>query len=262
VRITHCAFQGYFDIAIDSHSYRSKLLATIDHCLFFDSQPGEPKAPLTKKENFFPFANRGAINISSYIDERTKQRKQGNSFVTVAFNVFVDVWRRCPRVGFPGNFGHVYNNLVYRWGVGNKDIPAINGADTWNGMEVGNEGAALIQANRFIPWADKLGRAIQTDDPTHVIGTAPFPNEFDNSAEALSGGTVATATEVTKLYTDLKLTEPTVQATGVVDWSDIGKQAGPRLSQPDTQSPEEISRQAVLGVLSTAEPVDDKRQSG
>ncbi|HET7434340.1 MAG TPA: hypothetical protein VFN10_06455, partial [Thermoanaerobaculia bacterium] len=45
LRITHCSFDGYFDIAIDSSvksKPRPRLLATIDHCLFFDSRPGQP----------------------------------------------------------------------------------------------------------------------------------------------------------------------------------------------------------------------------
>ena len=63
-----------------------------------------------------------AIDIASVImDDAANTRLTGNSAVTIAFNVFEDVWRRSPRIAQTGNFGHVFNNLLYHWGFGNND---------------------------------------------------------------------------------------------------------------------------------------------
>jgi len=146
VRITHCAFDGYYDIAIDSHvqSTGPRLLATIDHCLFFDANPGQPS------KGGATFVNRGAINFANKV-----HNGMGNSTVTVANNVFIDVWRRTPRVA-EGNQAQIFNNVLFRWGFGNNANDPANMTNEWVGMEADNRAQAVIQANRFIPWRKKV----------------------------------------------------------------------------------------------------------
>lgn len=193
MRITGCAFTGYQDIAIDVATVkgRPRLLATIDHCLFYDAFPGLLSAADTS------YQNRGAINVASVRDGNT--HSLGDGFVTVALNVFIDVWRRSPRIA-QGNVGHVYNNLLYRWGyTAAQSTDRTNPNDTWRGMEIGggdvnaskNNGEALIQSNRFIPWAAKteLDMAVALNKNTVVdLGALDIadpvtarPNEFDDA---------------------------------------------------------------------------------
>lgn len=284
VRITHCSFDGYKDIAIDSHSHETALLATIDRCLFFDSRPGDPCDPLRRdgKRMVRPFVDRGAINISSVVDESRPVKKgeelprtQGNSLVTVAFNVFVNVWRRCPRVAFPGNFGDIFNNLVYHWGAGNGENDKSNGTDTWNGMSVGNQGAAVIQANRFIPGLVPDGtsttktvlrtdKTVQLDidpDPIVDIGKGSFTNQFDNGAMAPNGTFTNLSSDRMQLYSTVQLGQPpTVTPTAdlaiktkgtpnLFTWADIVTNAGPRGTEGTEVTPEKTSRNLVRVAL-------------
>lgn len=184
IRITHCSFNGYFDLAIDTGSQagRPPLLATIDHCLFFDSKPGQPEQPLIPndlhQEKFLHFVNRGAINIDS-----SGGATAGNSSVTVAFNVFVNVWRRSPRVAETSNRAHVFNNLLFRWGFGNDQNEEQNGTKTWVGVNVGRNAEAVIQANRFIPWEDKLDKVIEIDNSAFADDGSfdELSNRFDTA---------------------------------------------------------------------------------
>ncbi|HEV7921299.1 MAG TPA: hypothetical protein VGR02_10980 [Thermoanaerobaculia bacterium] len=138
VRITHCSFDGYFDIGVYSRTYAGapRLLATIDQCLFFDANPGKPADVIN---DVLAFTNRGAINFDSLEDPNRTGTKApqlvGNARATVAYNVFVNVWRRCPRIA-TGNFGYVFNNFLYQWGFGN-DGDGTQGTSTWSGMVVG-----------------------------------------------------------------------------------------------------------------------------
>jgi hypothetical protein len=277
VRITHCSFDGYKDIAIDSHSHRTLLLATIDRCLFFDSKPGMPDGPLMPDGSgkmFRPFVNRGAINIASVVLD-SGERTDGNSLVTVAFNVFVNVWRRNPRVGFPGNFGDIFNNLVYHWGSGNGENEENNGTDTWNGMAVGNQGTAVIQANRFIPGSVPEGTntdktVLRTGETVHLdnnpfvdIGTSSgFPNQFDNGAQVPTGQLANFSSERTRLYSTVQLGQPptvtttanlAVTTTGTPNpftWANIVTDAGPSgLETASQASPEKTSRNLVRAAL-------------
>jgi hypothetical protein len=233
VRITHCSFNGYYDIAVDfnTDSEGPKVLATIDHCFFYDDVPGElgpGKAP---------FKNRGSINISA------KDAPLGNAFVTVANNVYIDVWRRQPRVAREC-FAHIYNNLLYRWGFTNK--PREEGE--WRGMEVGGgkervmntvDGTALIQANRFIPWVERLGddRELLIHKQAHVdlAGATPLPNRFDNEKgkEVSSPITVPSDLSVTlqldRFYKDVdeNFVVPAVTAKDKVAWGNVLREAGP-----------------------------------
>jgi pectate lyase len=230
VRISHCCFDGYKDIAIEVRSHLSLVLATIDHCYFADRHPGEKP----------PFVDRGAINVASVIDNGT--RLSGNSAVTIAFNVFEDVWRRSPRVAETGNFAHVFNNLLFRWGFGNKEKPKP--FDSWNGMEVGNAAVAAIHANRFIPWLDKAdgqdaSKALDHHDPdTQVnIGSQARPNRFDTSAGRQDNKSplapvpdrqngFPTIVNVRSRYQSQSLTSPTVTPVAEVVWATVIAQAG------------------------------------
>ncbi len=236
VWITHCSFSGYDDIAIDfdTDSKGPQVLTTIDHCLFYDDKPGLPGAKNT------PFIDRGSINLGAHV------APLGNAYVTVANNVYIDVWRRLPRVARQG-FGHIYNNLLYRWGY--TEQPSDEGS--WRGMEVGGgenaptdgavDGTVLIQANRFIPWAPKANddRMLKIHPHTQVdlAGKDPLPNRFDDASGkpmATSPVTVPRDRAVTlrldKFYTNAndKLVAPTVTAADRVSWSGVLRDAGPR----------------------------------
>lgn len=239
VRITHCSFDGYSDIVIDTKTLtgRPRLLATIDHCLFFDARPGQ------KGRNNTTFVNRGAINVASLQPDR------GDGAVTIAFNVYIDVWRRLPRVG-GGNFVHVFNNLLYRWGYTKNR----NSNNTWRGMEIGggdlttDNGKALIEANRFIPWKKKLDitREIAFNQGTEVdLSATTNPNEFDTpEGTPVAAGVaiptvppdqVATFTRA-GVYSDVGLPDPgaPAQATAV-DWKMLVQQAGSRVLTADSR---------------------------
>jgi pectate lyase len=238
VRITHCSFDGYFDICVDSRSYAGapQLRATIDQCLFFDANPGKPNtAPAG--ETILPFTNRGAINFGSLEDPNNRGGAQlvGNALVTVAYNVFVDIWRRCPRIA-TANFGHIYNNFLYQWGIGS--LPpgiATQGTNTWRGMEIGGgdgvlgggtNGTALIQANRFIPWEQKkaVADAIEMNTNT-MVDLGPAFNEFDKP----NGKVSATQFPASTPLTDTRgIDRTSVTVPDAAGWKAIIKQSGPR----------------------------------
>lgn len=272
VRITHCSFDGYFDIAVDSRSYAGapRLLVTIDQCLFFDATPGQP----TRKINGVrAFTNRGAINFGSLEDPNRGNNPNppqlvGNARVTVAYNVFVNVWRRCPRVA-TGNFGHIFNNFLYQWGFGNDEDKSGNGTSTWRGMEVGggngvvgggNNGTALIEGNRFIPFRpkDQFSNTININASTMVdIGTgsasanppvAAHPNEFDKpngtprkDAFPTAGTTVIDRSPYGTLPTPEHL-------TGTAAWTDVVNRSGPRSGPAGTRA-DDRARQTARNAL-------------
>ena len=267
LRITHCTFDGYYDIAVDTKSVfgKPRLYATIDGCLFFDSNPGLDGPGKST------FINRGALNLSAL------NNRNANSSFTVTRNVFVDVWRRSPRVA-GGNFAHVFNNLLFRWGfTGPASKPnalhALN--NTWRGMEVGggdrdpDNSQALIQANRFIPWVDKqqLDMAINIHPTTTVdlSSTTEDANEFDGPDGKLppapvdatgaalarpqpSVPTGATGTTLVAAALYLDLTPPPVTTAATVDWTSLVTSAG----SPFTDAPSTAARQEVLDKLATA----------
>ena len=267
VRITHCSFDGYYDIAIDSHTQfgRPRLLATIDHCLFFDSMAGKNppppgQAPPNPKKGPFLFVNRGAINISG-LSEEGENQVQGSSYVTVAFNVFVDVWRRTPRVA-QGTVAHIFNNLLFRWGFGNNSdrVDALDPkrkTSSWVGINVETGASAVIQANRFIPWASKpdLSQAIKVDQDngrtSADIGTRNFPNEFDD-AEGVTGSAQPPGPFSQINIASYLGQEPEVTRVGEVPWAELVQGAGPRLSPGVSDPKETAARQEVLDVLSAS----------
>ncbi|HET7436464.1 MAG TPA: hypothetical protein VFN10_17265, partial [Thermoanaerobaculia bacterium] len=134
--------------------------------------------------NLFAFANRGAINITI-----TEHGAGGNASFTVADNVFIDVWRRSPRVA-EGNQAHIYNNLLFRVGKGNTEDNFANGSNEWVGMETDNGAQAAIQANRYIPWKEKLAvnKQISIGPDTDVDLGAEFtdPNDPTKSTPDLT----------------------------------------------------------------------------
>ncbi len=240
VRITRCTFDGYQDEPIEIRSYKSLLLATIDHCYFFDNNPG-------RGDKFY---NRGAINIASVIQESEGEgdatRTSANSFVTVAYNYFENVWRRSPRAAADGSHAHVFNNLLYRWGY-QQDV--VTDRPSWNGMSTEldphqeNQApvTAVIQANRFIPWDQKQSKAIDLDAGTQVdIGkSTDLSNRFD-APDGTSGNTALEPSgefpdiDVNAWYTGLKgpdgvslgLLAPDVMSTKDVDWAVLARNAG------------------------------------
>jgi pectate lyase len=237
VRITHCTFDGYPDMGVEIRSHLSRLLATIDHCHFVDRKPGKGK-----------FHNRGSINVASVIDDNSV-RLNGSSSVTVAFNFFEDIWRRSPRVSATGNRAHIFNNLLFRWGFGNETDP------TWGGMLIENKAMAVIQANRFIPWARKASgeeartNALKHDADTTVdvgdiglveLGQQDFLNELDNAkgkpgdyftSPLLPKGNFATI-PVSSWYAGLQLTAPMVTQASAVPWATIISRAGTLVRDP------------------------------
>jgi|GEM_PF-1789235 len=288
VRITHCSFNGYDDIAIDSRSsvFFPFLAATIDHCLFFDSRPGMPDH-LEQGESKLPFVDRGAINIGSTESPGGGPQLPSHSVVTVAYNAFIDVWRRCPRIA-DGNFGHIFNNILYRWGTGHYDD--ANGGNTWRGIEIGGgdgitdvnrndttNGTALIEANRFIPDPRKadLNDAINIRPNTIVdVGVSLLPNQpspnqpnrFDDdegrakevtflTTPAVGGDPKTDFTVPSQGFTiigqvwpgQVSIPRPAATPVNNVDWKDLVRQAGPRRTTAAT-SPENVARQKLLDV--------------
>jgi hypothetical protein len=293
VRIANCSFDGYKDIAIDCRSASTfpQLLATIDHCFFFDSDPGQPDTPIVKDK--LPFVDRGAINFGSLEtprspneDPNTTNRPQqpNNARVTIAQNAFFKVWRRSPRIA-NGNFGHIFNNVVYRWGFGNDDDPPKHGSNTWRGIEIGGgdgvtgggkDGSALIEANRFIPWKKKkeLADTITVNANTVVdIGMTPSkdqpplmnqPNRFDDP-----DGNARTVTFPTppqgfsfigeSVYTDVDREKPPVTPATTANWVAIVQGAGP--GEPrGPESPDELARQRLLSALNPNNTSDSLRE--
>jgi len=182
------SFDGYFDIAIDSSvkTGRRALHGVIDHCFFFDTNAGEPDTFVTQNDKQVKiFTNRGAINISSAVHDGV-----GNSLFTISHNLFINVWRRQPRVA-EGNRAHSFNNLFFRWGFGNDDDQAADGTNEWFCIATDNNAQAVIVANRFIPWIKKkdprktisLGPGTAADLGDPHTGTTERPdltNEFDD----------------------------------------------------------------------------------
>ncbi|HKO58168.1 MAG TPA: hypothetical protein VJ276_20035 [Thermoanaerobaculia bacterium] len=289
VRIANCSFDGYKDMAICCRSASTfpQLLATIDHCFFFDSDPGQPNTlPQNAADDVkLPFVDRGAINFGSLEtplqpgeDPTTTNRAQqpNNARVTIAENAFFEVWRRTPRIA-NGNFGHIFNNVVYRWGFGNNDQPPKHGANTWRGIEIGggegvtgggDNGSALIEANRFIPWKEKkeLTDTITLNANTVVdIGVTASkdqpplmnqPNRFDDPdgnartvvfpppTQGFSGFSFIGDTR----YTDVGRQKPPVTPAGTADWIAIVQGAGP--GEPrERKTPDEKARRRLLKAL-------------
>ena len=245
LRIKRCAFDGYIDIAIDGSSRlgRPRLLVTIDRCLFFDDKAGRGT-----------FDRRGAINIAP---SDGSAAIVGNSYVTVARCVFADVWRRSPRFD-AGNVGHIFNNLLFRWGIGNTTNV------TWRGMEVGGgsgtlpDGTALIQANRFIPWAEKpqSDPMIKIHDRTTVDLRSDQgdskPNRFDSPSPGAPTVPADRKRHMTRaeLYGPTGLTPPDVTDAATLNWRDeIIAQAGPKGSFAD-----EIVRGVRTALLGLIDP--------
>jgi hypothetical protein len=266
VRITRCSFDGYFDIAIDVKTAPAspRLLVTIDHCLFFDSRPGL-YGPKGRKKEPATFVNRGAINFAT---DKEKGVKDANAFVTIANNAFIDVWRRSPRIA-RGTRAHVFNNILFRWGITDPNSPEPNNG-TWRGMEVGggenanptDDGTVLIQANRFIPWSEKpqTEPEIKIHPNTHVDlrGVPPRLNVFDTSEgkPVADGEPVPTVPEDRRtridtdaFYRDLNLEPPQVVAMARVGWLALVREAGPPALFPSAGNP----RRELENVLQKAD---------
>ncbi|MFL6247328.1 MAG: hypothetical protein ACJ74H_14960 [Thermoanaerobaculia bacterium] len=264
VRITHCSFDGYFDIAIDSHtrSDRRLLAATIDHCLFFDSDPGKPDTAQDGK-NALLFTNRGAINIAGVAVSATQNL--GNARVTIANNAFVDVWRRSPRIA-EGTFGHIFNNLLFRWGFGNDADTTgdSQNSDTktnsWVGMAGGGgeegrsvpnqNGTALIQANRFIPWKKKALDTKTVDiDPNSTVDLRfnhTLRNRFDdNNGNENTSFFLQRSVNVDLATFRETLPKPDITAANAVNWRNLLDDAGPR-GTSEASTPQQKARQRVI----------------
>ena len=237
LRVTHCSFDGYYDMSIEARGAegRPRILATIDHCLFFDNHPGDPA------DSFY---DRGGVNLAVALpvsDNEASAERKGNARVTVANNVFIRVWRRMPRVA-QANVGHAFNNLLFQWGyTGDSTRPQTS----WNATPVGSDetlGAkALIQANRFLPWDKKtdLNHAIAIDPGTSADinldkGRPNLrPNRFDDpdgkplahDPDLKGPFSKLTAAD---LYSAESLPEPKVLAASDVNWTNTLDESGPR----------------------------------
>jgi hypothetical protein len=251
VQITQCSFDGYFDIAIDSNvSVAAPLLyATVDRCLFFDDEPGKPQGTIEQQgKDVRKFVNRGAINISSKAHTGV-----GNSLFVISNCVFIDIWRRIPRVA-EGNKAIIYNNLMFRWGVGNNGNNSSNGTNEWTGVVTDNNGEAIVLKNRFIPWrkkeelADTIGigpnTIVDVGNPrtasskpgrTPITARADLTNEFDGpngvplSPQPSIGGRRVQVIDLAALYSGpalTGLTQPNPTTTSP-NWMTILNGAGP-----------------------------------
>lgn len=204
--IDRCRFQAYYDMCITSNSAtaagRGPLLITVSNCDFVDADPTNQYA-----------RNHGAIGIHGVGD-----LKSGNTLATICNNHFRNVRRRSPRCS-NGCFTHAFNNVLELWGAGAS-------TDQVNGMDSGNGGRLVAEANWF--QAGGLKEAIHVDGSgaTLTVGAAPLQNIYRNGAvpAVAVGAEIPTA----ELYAGAGVAPPTPKAmtTGVKDTIIAG--AGPR----------------------------------
>jgi len=144
--ISHCEFNAYYDLNItanagDLAADKPPLLITISKCLFQNDLPGG-----VNREN------NGALGIHG--DKKTQNT---NAYATVTRNVFRTVRRRSPRSSGKCVV-HAFNNVLLQWGT-----PTGTGTQA-NGMESGNDGRLVAQANYFQAGALKETISLATDD--------------------------------------------------------------------------------------------------
>lgn len=189
-------------------------------------------------------------------------RTTANSYVTVAYNYFENVWRRSPRAAADGTHVHVFNNLLYRWGY-QKD--GVTSMPSWNGVAVELDPhqadqpekvvMAVIQANRYIPGRTSRTRRSITMRARRwdIAKSTTLANRFDKpSGESGNSilepdGTFQTI-NVDAWYTGLTgpdgtslgYVAPPVKPTGEVDWIALARSAGPTM-RAAASIPNEVS---------------------
>lgn len=148
--IDHCSFRAYPDMCVVTNTRdlagAPPLLITVSYCSFYDNNPGGRHSD-----------NHGALGIHGF-DKEKHSNVQGipdvntNAYATVCRNVFKQIRRRSPRSSHR-TLVHAFNNVLLDWGADDAD------ALQQNGMESGNDGRLVAQANFFE--AGKLKLAIE-----------------------------------------------------------------------------------------------------
>lgn len=133
--IDHCSFEAYFDLSITSNTkdldHAPPLLITVSNCRFHD---GDPNGGAHK--------NHGALGIHGFDNKKGRFDQKTNAYATVCNNVFDHVRRRSPRSSHL-TVVHAFNNVLLDWGTDDA------GAKQQNGMEAGNFGLLVAEANYF-----------------------------------------------------------------------------------------------------------------
>ncbi len=177
--IDHCSFEAYFDLSITTNTkdleHAPPLLITVSNCRFHD---GDPNGRAHK--------NHGALGIHGFDNKKKRVDQNTNAYATVCSNVFDHVRRRSPRSSHL-TVVHAFNNVLRDWGTNDLD------AEQQNGMEAGNSGLLVAEANYFS--ADVVKEAIaiaRGDQPARLTvppRTSPIVNVYENDAtEAVSAG--------------------------------------------------------------------------
>jgi len=148
--IDHCSFGAYPDMCVVTNTKDLRnappLLITVSECRFYDFDPSGPTSDC-----------HGALGIHGSDKDRTTNRpidpdQNTNAYATVCRNMFCQVRRRSPRTSHR-TVVHAFNNVLLDWGTDTLT------AEQQNGMESGNDGILVAQANYF--QANVLKEAIE-----------------------------------------------------------------------------------------------------
>lgn len=176
--IDHCQFAAYYDMCITSNSKavegKGPLLITVSNCRFEDDDPTNVNA-----------RNHGAIGIHGVGADDS-----GNTLATICNNVFQNVRRRSPRSS-NGCFTHAYNNVLQQWG-------ASGSADQVNGMDAGNGGKLVVQANWFQAGVFKESVHCDSSGAILTLGADELKNVYRN--DAVVPDAVGSAIDVAAVY--------------------------------------------------------------
>jgi len=199
--IDHCRFEAYYDLNVTSNTKdadgQPPLLITVSNCRFFNAHPDGTD-----------HRNNGALGIHGFADDDhpNDHDRARNAYATVCRNVFDHVRRRSPRSS-EKTVVHAFNNVLLEWG-------ATDTTDQVNGMDAGNRGFLIAEANYF--YAGPLAEAISvgTDDAPGNLTVhqddAVLKNVYEN------GATIAQPSrkqiDINAIYTEMTLTVPVVVA--------------------------------------------------
>lgn len=217
--IHRCRFEAYFDLNITSNADDPKagttlppLLITISNCYFHNEHPDGSH-----------HENNGAVGIHGATGKTGLRNTKINAYATVCNNYFKTVRRRSPRSSGLC-YVHAFNNVLEKWGSSTSDFQV-------NGMESGHEGRLVAQANYFI--AGPVRETISVSDTPGIPGyltiddtDATLKNLYND--KAVKTPQTGPPILITKAYTGLHLTPPTVTPMTVPRSQEIIADAGPK----------------------------------
>jgi hypothetical protein len=229
--IDHCHFEAYKDLNITVNTKDAPagqtlppLLISISNCIFHNVNP-----------NGNEHRDNGALGIHGFRNKNDRTNTQRdlstNAYATVYRNVFTTVRRRSPR-STNLTVVHAYNNVLQEWG-------AANTTDQVNGMEAGNFGTLVAQANYFragpLPQAITVAGGGQPGNLT-VNETDPVLRNVyvDGAIPATSSGTQI---DINAEYTNMGLKPPKVDAMTDTHRLAVTLGAGAQLTKPARPAP-------------------------